>query len=149
MYLRGVAAEFFEAVWDTPLAHHLNARVGDSGSQSCFEYMTLYLVLLIWGPSFTKDGLSIASDNTAALANAVSWKGRGGLNRISMEISWRKVRQGWRYQVAHLPAEGNTTADALSRTSAPAGAQHKALPEQTLKGAARREVPKSHLWVCS
>jgi len=111
--------------------------------------MTLYLVLLIWGTSFAKEGLSIAGDNTAALANAVSLKGRGGLNRISLEISWRKVRQGWRYQVAHLPAEGNTTADALSRTSAPSGSERKDFPREALRGAVRREVPKSLLWVCS
>jgi len=150
LFVSGVASEFFEATWDKQLAHHLSIKVGESSGQSCWEFLTLYLSLLLWGTQFSTEGVSIAGDNTAALANAVTFKGRSGLNRISMELSWRKVRFGWRYQVAHLPSEGNVISDALSRTSAPHSAERKSFPQAALRGANRREVPEtSKLWVCS
>jgi len=145
-----ILVEYLELSWSKQLAHKLNLKIGDSGGQSCWEFVTLYLCLLVWGARFSKEGLAIAGDNTAALANAISFRGRGGLHRISLEISWRKVRYAWRYQVAHLPSEGNTIADALSRTSAPEGSERNPFPHQELMGAAKQEVTvDASLWVCS
>ena len=47
---------------------------------------------------------------------------------VARELAWRKVRFGWRYSVAHLPAEGNVWADALSRLVAPQGSESKTFP---------------------
>ena len=55
----------------------------------------------------------------ASLTLALNRKGKKGLGRVSRELSWRRVRYGWRYAVGHLPTESNKTADALSRLTAP------------------------------
>ena len=121
MVENGAPTEFFELSWDPDLAHTLDIAVGSSSGQSCWEYLTLYLVLLMWAERFRQKGFEVLGDNTAALSNSLSFKGRGGMARISKEIAWRKVRFAWRFAVGHLPSEANTLADALSRTSAPEG----------------------------
>ena len=61
--------------------------------------------------------LTIVGDNTGSLQDALSLKGTGALNTLAMELSWRKARRGWHFQVGHLPSEANDIADALSRLS--------------------------------
>ena len=86
-------------------------------------------------------------DNVASLACAVSFKGKGALCQISREIAWRKVRRAWRYIVAHVPSEENTTADALSRTAAPtATTEQRSFPAAALKGATRVEPAHLDMW---
>ena len=105
----------------------------------------MYLVLLVWAERFRDKGFEILGDSTAALSNSLSFKGRGGMARISKEIAWRKVRFAWRFAVGHLPCEANTVADALSRTSAPPGSEHKLFPE-LLRECRRREAPSRDRW---
>ena len=78
------------------------------------------LALVVWGHTFTKDRLDLLGDNTGALQNALTLKGRGILMAVAREVSWRQAKYGWCFQVGHLPAEANVVADALSRVADPA-----------------------------
>ena len=60
-------------------------------------------------------------DNTAAPQEALEVKGRRQLYHVSLELSVRRARAHWILQVAHLPSEANTAADACSRLFAPGG----------------------------
>ena len=103
--------------------------VGDPRCQTSFEYLTLFLVLQTWAAAAREHGLAILGDNIAALQSAISLRGRGTLNDLSREISCRRVRFAWHYAVGHVPAEDNAIADALSRTAAPAGSEHRERPD--------------------
>jgi len=105
----------------------------------------LYLALRTWAARFSELGLAVLGDSTSALSNALTFKGRAGMGRISREISWRKVRGGWRFAVGHLPCEANLLADALSRTAAPEGSEKKRFPTE-LSDATRRDAPKQDEW---
>ena len=83
-----------------------------------WEFLTLVLSLEVWGDSYaTSSILTIVGDNTGSLQDALSLKGMGALNTLAMELSWRKARHRWHFQVGHLPTEANGVADALSRLS--------------------------------
>ena len=78
--------------------------------------LALIVSLLVWGDEYaSSDVLEIVGDNTGSLQDALSLKGSGALNTLSMELSWRKAQHGWAFTVGHLPSEANTMADALSR----------------------------------
>ena len=98
------------------------------------------VVLLTWATKFRDQGFAILGDNLSSLTRAIELQGRGKLTAITREISWRRVRLGWRYAVAHLPTEVNATADALSRLSAPEGSDIKPFPSD-LKGARQIDNP--------
>jgi hypothetical protein len=101
-------------------------------------------VLLILGSRFSSDGIRIFGDNTGALANSLRLTGKGILISIAREISWRKIRGKWHFEVAHLPAEHNLVADALSRLSGP---DPYGLPTRALGSAVRVPVPDhSSIW---
>ena len=75
----------------------------------------------------------------------ITLKGKGGMTTIVREISWRRTRHGWKYDVAHLPAEANIHADALSRLAAP---DAKKSP-RVLANSRRLDAPSfDGLWVC-
>jgi len=149
LYQDGVPTEFLEVSWSRDLVKKLSLKIGASSGQTCWEYMTLYLVLLTWARRFRERGFAILGDNTSALSTSLSYKGKAGMGRISREIAWRKVRYAWRFAVGHLPCEANTVADALSRTSAPDGADKKSFPT-SLSDALRREAPwPADCWTCA
>jgi len=149
LYRQDAPEEFLEVAWDPHLAHRLGEKVGEPGGQSTWEFLVLYIVLLTWGSEFRQAGLAIAGDSTAALASAIKLRGRGGMNMISREIAWRKIRYSWRFSVGHLPAEGNDVADALSRTRAPTTSEAKKFPHETLSAARRRHPPSIDSgWQC-
>ena len=124
----------------------MSASIGKPKSQTTFEYMVLYLVLLTWGDRYADQGFAVMGDNISSLACATSLKGKGALSQISREIAWRKVRHRWRFSVAHVPSEQNTLADALSRTSSPDSAEHRSFPHAELKGARRMSLPSCDQW---
>ena len=70
------------------------------------------------------------------------------MNRISCEIAWRKVRQGWRYVVAHLASENNTTADQLSRLHATGAEAAEEFPAELLNAARREDLREDDWWHC-
>ena len=117
----GMITNYFCVIWDGGEAPHLDVWPGDSKHQTFWEFATLLLVLLTWSDHFVKESVAILGDNTAALSLALSMKGRGHLLAISREISWRRARRGWAFEVGHIPSEHNCVADALSRVSDPSG----------------------------
>ena len=145
LFRQGQPSEFMMTTWSRSTAATLGEVVGQPGGQTTWEYLTLYLSLLLWGSTFSATGLVIFGDNTGALSNAVSLKGKGSLARISREIAWRKVRYAWRFGVSHLPSEANTLADALSRVAAPAGSEKKQFPPE-LADVTRRGAPDPDSW---
>jgi len=146
LYRQDAATEYLELAWTPQLAHHLGEKIGQPGGQSTWEFLTLFLVLMVWGSEFKEAGLAIAGDSTAALSSALRLRGRGGMNKISRELSWRKIRLSWRFVVGHLPAEGNEVADALSRTAAPTSSDSKQFPHAALSAARRRDPPSMDTW---
>jgi len=145
LYESDLPTSFFELAWTADMAQAIGGIIGSASSQTVFEYLALFLVLLAWGPAHRTHGLAIAGDNIGALSSALGLTGRGGMGRISRELAWRKVRQGLRFSAGHLPSEANVVADALSRTSAPLGADHKAFPEALLS-VGRYALPDPASW---
>ena len=135
--------EYWHVSWSTEEAARFGGKIGDPRLQSAWEYFTLLLCLLVWGDSFRHEAVAILGDNLGALSSAVSLKGTGPMLQISRELSWRRARNQWAYEVGHLPAEANTIADALSRLHAPA-----ALPMPSCPAECRLwEVPdRSAIW---
>ena len=137
---RGAPEAHFAIPWTKSDAEAIDARIGEPAGQTTFEYLTLFLVLVVFGTEFRGEGLIILGDNIGALENALNLKGKRALSRISREIAWRRARRGWRYVCGHLPAEQNVTADCLSRLSVP-GPNAKTFPPE-VQGARRVIVPK-------
>ena len=89
--------------------------------------------------------VAVLGDNTAALSNSLSLKGRGIMNAVAREVSWRQSRRKWAFEVGHLPAEYNVVADALSRTADPKGC---AWPSAALSSATFVTPPRlQDLWL--
>ena len=112
--------------------------MGASRSQSFFEFLTLFLALLVWAKVGKGGTMAIVGDNTAAMSNAIHMKGRDPMLAISRELAWRRARRGWNFEVGHIPAEENQVADALSRLHAE---PPKRFPTDALKDAVEVEVP--------
>jgi len=87
--------------------------------QTFWEYLTLLLALEAWGGKFPQHSLTLLGDNLASLQLSLTLSGRKELTAIGRELAVRKVRRNWRWKVAHIPAEHNGIADALSRRYAP------------------------------
>ena len=119
----GRICQWFATKWAPDDVKDLPVKIGDSGSQTFWEFATLVLAMTLWGhqsaESRGQGGLTILGDNTGALGDALALKGRGPMLALARELAWRKARYGWQYSVAHLPAEHNRQADALSRLHAP------------------------------
>jgi len=144
----GVPQETLIVTWDDATAARLGTKIGSPDGQTSWEYLALLLSLICWGHLWRDSGLAIFGDNVAALSGAANLRGRGVLSKITRELAWRRVRFGWRYAVSHLPAEENEWADALSRLAAPAGSDHKQMPEP-LRGVARAVAPDwADVWAC-
>ena len=140
----GEVKEYFKAKWRPKDFKHMDVTVGESRSQSFFEFLTLFMSLVLWASRGAGGAVAVIGDNTAALTNALGMKGRGPMLAISRELAWRRARGGWVFEVGHIPAEENQVADALSRLHAE---PPKKLPEKALLNA--NEVPPpavSKLW---
>ena len=148
MLVNGAFVEYFKMTWTKEVTETLKTVAGKPNHMTTWEYLTIYLCLQLWGATWKTEGLNLVGDNLGSLSNAVSLRGKATLNKISKEISWRRVRFGWRYRVGHIPSERNGVADALSRMAAP-GTHHKNFPEEALKGARERQAPLWWgLWKC-
>lgn len=136
--------EYICVVWSEDDAPHLGVWPGDSKHQTFFEFLTLLLALMVWGDNFVDVSVPILGDNTGALSAALSLKGRGTLMAVARELSWRKARHRWTFEVGHLPSEHNVVSDALSRAADPAGVPW---PAWALGSATARKCPKiSDVW---
>ena len=135
----GTIEEFFAVIWSGEEAPHLPVVPGEARFQSFWEFATLLLVLLVWGDRFVDHSLEVLGDNTAALSNALSLKGRGPMLAVAREISWRRARRAWQFRVGHLPSEHNNVANSLSRVADPKGA---GWPSRALSAASEAKPPR-------
>ena len=141
----GTVVEFFSVVWQGDEAPHLGVEPWVTAHQTFWEFATLLLALCVWGDSFTQRRVSVLGDNTGALNNALSFRGKGPLEALSRELSWRQARRGWLFDVGHLPSEYNVVADALSRITDPKGT---GWPSEALAAAAEVSPPRLRdLWI--
>ena len=141
----GHVVEYFSVVWTGNEARHLKVVPNDTSFQSFWEFSTLLLALCTWGDSFVHERVAVLGDNTAALSDALALTGKGIMNSVAREISWRQSRRRWSFDVGHLPSEYNVVADALSRTADPKGC---AWPALALATATYAVPPKlQELWL--
>ena len=141
----GEITEYLCVVWSEDDAPHLGVVPGDTRHQTFFEFLTLFLALMVWGDGFVNESVAVLGDNVGALASALSLRGRGALLAVARELSWRQARRRWSFEVGHLPSEYNNVADALSRVADPTG---KPWPSWALGAAEPRKCPKiSDLWL--
>ena len=102
------------------------------------------LTQVVWGDLFVNTAVTIFGDNTGAWSNALTYRGRGPMEAVARELSWRQARRRWLFEVAHLPSEHNEVADALSRVADPHGI---AWPAVALAPAEQLSPPRvSDLW---
>ena len=140
----GYVSEYFCVVWASEDAPHLDVQPGDTRHQTYFEFLTLLLSLMVWGDRFVDLTVPVLGDNVGALSAALSLRGRGALQAVARELSWRKARRRWAFDVGHLPSEHNSVADALSRVADPSGVPW---PSWALGGATAQKCPKiSKIW---
>ena len=101
--------------WTAAHVHRIapRARTGEPAFQTFWEYLALFISLLLWARP--REPIAIIGDNTGALQLAIDLNGENGLLAISREVAWRRARHGWTYGAGHLPTEANSLADALSR----------------------------------
>ena len=88
------------------------------------------MLVLIWAVELWVEEQSscpILGDNTAALEEALTLKGKAAHQPLAQALAVIRGRQNIELIVAHLPSEENTAADALSRLAAP-GDDHKPFP---------------------
>ena len=136
--------EYGYGQWATEDAAYLGIAIGKPASQTVFEYLALFIVLVCYGHAHRSTGLAILGDNLASLNLALSMKGSAALGTISRELTWRRIRGGWRYACGHLPTEQNTVADQLSRLHQPG---HPAQLPDVLREARRHPgLRVSALW---
>jgi len=147
LYIDGKATEYWVTRWTDDDAKKFQTTLGDPAAQTAWEYLAVLLSLIIWAPSFTNVGLAILGDNLASLTGVLELKGKNILNLITRELSWRRVRGGWRYAAGHLPTEKNVIADSLSRMFTPEASERKPLPP-ILRDAVVKECPdRADIWV--
>ncbi|CAK0821592.1 unnamed protein product, partial [Prorocentrum cordatum] len=110
--------EYFVVTWDSTILALFEAEAGVSRWQLLWGFVTLLVCLLLWGRHAVDHVLTIHGDNVAALQDGLAMKGRGRMLDVAREIAWRKARYNWTFTTAHIPAELNDDADALSRLTA-------------------------------
>ena len=125
MKVKGQIVKYVYGAWTEHEATLLNITIGMASGQTTWEYLALYISLSLFAAAHIGTGIVLLGDNFSSLSLALHVKGQRGLGIISREISWRRIRQGWRYACGHLPSEQNEVADALSRQNCP---DKKALP---------------------
>ena len=119
LFVGGAPSEYFAATWSPEVCALFRAEIGVPKYQTFWEYLTVFLALCVWGDAYRAEAVTVAGDNVPALEGALNLKGKSLLNHVTRELAWRRARRRWSYVVAHLPAEHNITADALSRLAAP------------------------------
>ena len=141
----GIVRRHFVTLWNNDLAAHLQVVTGDPKHQTFWEFLTLLIVLILWGDDFVEVSLAVLGDNTGSLSSALRLQGRGAMLAVAREVSWRTTRRRWAFEVGHLPTEHNTIADALSRVADPSP---KSWPATALASSEADKVPDlSKIWL--
>ena len=141
LFDKGVLSEWLSLDWQH--IPKLHVKTGESRHQTFRELLTLTLVIIRWCPIL--DNILFCGDSVASLQLAITHKSRVILAVIGRELAWRQAKFGWRYAVAHLPAEANKLADRLSRLSDPTLPPLTHQPAE-LEGAARANPHLEQLW---
>ena len=118
MFAGSKPAQYCRWVWKDSEVSWLGVCTGQAKHQTFWELLTLGLALCVWGKSFTATA-ALLNDNVAALQSAMDLKGKGALLAVARELSWRKAKYGWAFEVGHLPTEQHKLADSLSRMCGP------------------------------
>ena len=125
---RGAIVAYMCHAWEPhDFPSKLGVVIGDPAWQTFFELLTIALALDLWGDWFRQEPCAVVGDNTASLTSLLKQKGKGPLLAVARELSWRRARRGWLISAGHLPTEGNTVPDTLSRVPEGATFPHDAL----------------------
>ena len=130
---------FFSQEWQQADFESIGIKVGDCGAQTFMEVWVLVLAIELWARQAKP--FVFLGDNTSALQEAITLRGRDSLAGPSQIIAVLDCRRSLCLQVAHLHNEANTTADALSRLHAPEG-NKKNFPSE-LAGCKRVVAPQA------
>ena len=107
----------FSCAWHADDFRGMNVLVGDSSSQTFFEILVLILAVELWAEGVRPT--IVLGDNTAALQEALSLKGKGVHAPLSQALSVLMIARSLRLTAGHLPSEANDAADTLSRQAEP------------------------------
>ena len=129
--------EYWYTVWRDKDVVNLGVVTGIAKHMTFWETLATLMCLMIW-TDHAKSSVLILGDNTGSLQNVLDMKGSGPLLAVARELAWRKVREGWTFDVAHIPTEFNDAPDALSRQHDP---EPKPFPASTLGDAVERCPP--------
>ncbi len=77
MFVSGKPTEFVCHSWGNPETLFFSATIGDSKFQSLWEFLTLFMCLLLWGESEATSSTLIQGDSMAARSVAISLRGKG------------------------------------------------------------------------
>ena len=106
-------------MWEQHSLSVIGAKIGSCKGQTAFAFLTLFLCSVAFGAVLSTTGAHIRGDSLGALNDALKLSsGSVAMNHIARELVWRRIVARWRYRLSHLPAEGNTESDALSRLQA-------------------------------
>ena len=109
----GTPTRCFACAWNPEDFQGMDVCVGDSASQTFFEILALALALELWCGQGVPT--AVLGDNTAALQEALSLKGKGAVADLAQVLAVLQCSRSLTLTVGHLPTEANTAADALSR----------------------------------
>ena len=77
--------------WPPVVLDRFQAQLGDPAFQTLWEFLALLIVCEVWAPRLANFTWLVQGDNTGALQSALHIKGRGLMNHIAREFTWRKV----------------------------------------------------------
>ena len=117
--VNNVIIRYFFVKWANEDFARKGVLIGQCKWQTFWEFLTLLIAAITWSKHLSDEGVLMAGDNTASLQLAMDRKGKKQCNCIARELVWRHARRQWRFDCAHLPAEQNLVADALSRQHTP------------------------------
>ena len=129
--------------WQAEDFRGMRVEIGSSSSQTFFEVLVLVLAVELWAEG-TRPAV-VLGDNTAALQEAISLKGKGVHAPLSQALAVLMASRSLRLATGHLPSEANEAADSLSRQAEPGNV--KPWPFRPEMGV-HRDVPLSpcELW---
>ena len=69
----------------------MGATPGDTACQTLWEFFTLLLACELWAPRLSEWVFRVKGDNLGALQSALRMSGRGMMNHVARECTWRKA----------------------------------------------------------
>ena len=113
LFEHDVPKRCFACTWDQADFAGREVWVGEPASQTFFEVLALTLAVELWCGA--GQPTAILGDNTAALQEALTLKGKGAVGDLAQVLAVLRCSRTLALTVGHLPTEANDAADALSR----------------------------------